>query len=75
MVTVLVFCHDNGSWKLVQCWYMIIELVGLNTPAKVDGLIGKEYCTFAVNCSEYGDVGNPKTLKIADETKLVCERG
>ena len=71
MVTVLVFCHDNGSWKLVQCWYMIIELVGLNTPAKVDGLIGEENCTFAYN--EYGDVSNANTSKIIDETKLALD--
>ena len=54
-------CHDNGPWKLVQYWYaqiMMTELVGLNTPAKVDGLIGKEYCTFAI--IEHGDVGDPK---------------
>ena len=37
---------------------MMTELVGLNTPVKVDGLIGEEYCTFTI--IEYGDVGDPK---------------
>ena len=61
VVTVLVFVMTMvlGSQSSIDTLkYMMTELVGLNAPVKVDGLIGEEYCTFTI--IEYGDVGDPK---------------